>query len=144
MSKNELNEVAFTNDIGQTIKPGDEVVIVTTCTGTTGTNRGTYVGRHKNGGVSCVKQVKTSYYVYKDSDMRVPYSDWTKLYQEQAEWREKNKPASLPSGQHWWNYYNEPEYKAIHNNFMEKMELKSEYVPRRTTLQLNRIFKLAA
>lgn len=36
--------VPFTNDFGQVINPGDEVVVVTTCTGNTNTSKGIYVG----------------------------------------------------------------------------------------------------
>ena len=41
-------------------------------------------------------------------------------------------------------YYTDPEYLAIRAEYNDKVELKYEYVDRRTTLQLNRIFKLAA
>ena len=144
MSKSNINEVEFTNSIGQTIKPGDDVVIVTTRTGNTYTYRGTYLGRHKNSGVSCIKQVRTSYYVYKDTDKRVPYSFWNDLYNEEREWRDQNKPAVLPTGHRWWNYSVEPGYEALHEKYMSRVELKTGDRPRRTTLQLNRIFKIAA
>ena len=42
MSKREV--IPFTNDFGQVINPGDEVVVVTTCTGNTNTQKGRYVG----------------------------------------------------------------------------------------------------
>lgn len=141
MTTSNTNVVAFTNDIGQVINPGDEVIIVTTgYSHNVSTNRGTYIGLHKNGGAQCVKKVKNSFYAFKDTGERVPGS----FFQENnnrlnawiKEWRANNP------GQ--YAYYNEPEYKAIRAEAMDKVELKYEYVDRRTTLQLNRIYKLAA
>lgn len=141
MTTSNTNVVAYTNNIGQVINPGDEVVIVTTGYGhQVNTYKGTYIGLHKNGGAQCVKKVKTSYYAFKDTGEKVPYT----FFQENnkrldawaREYREKN-PGK-------YAYYNEPEYKAIRAETMDKVELKYEYVDRRTTLQLNRIYKLAA
>lgn len=135
------NPIAYTNDIGQTINPGDEVVIVTTgYSHSVSTNKATYLGLHTNGGAQCVKKVKTSYYAFKDTGERVPYT----FFQEKnkrldiwiREYREKN-PGK-------YGYYNEPEYKALRAEAMDKVEMKYEYVDRRTTLKLNRIYKLAA
>ena len=36
--------IPFTNDFGQTINPGDEVIVITTCTKSTNTRKGKYVG----------------------------------------------------------------------------------------------------
>ena len=135
------NPIAYTNDIGQTINPGDEVVIVTTGYGhDVSTNKATYLGLHTNGGAQCVKKVKTSYYAFKDTGERVPWSYFNEMNQKlsawTAEWR-KNNPGN-------YRYYEDPEYLAIRNQFQNNVETKYEFVDRRTTLKLNRIYKLAA
>lgn len=141
MTTSTINAIAFTNDIGQVINPGDEVVIVTTgYSHQVSTHKGTYIGCHTNGGTQCVKKVKTSYYAYKGTNDRVDYSLFaemnSKLRAWAAEYRAKN-PGK-------YGYYNEPEYMAIREELMSKVEMKYEYVDRRTTLQRNRIYKLAA
>lgn len=141
MTTSNTNAVAFTNNIGQVINPGDEVVIVTTGYGhNVNTYRGTYVGLHKNGGAQCVKKVKTSYYAFKDTDERVHYSYFNDMNKELNVWANeyrKNNPGK-------YGYYNEPEYKAIREKYMDKIESKSEFVDRRTTLQRNRVYKITA
>lgn len=134
------NPVPFTNDIGQTINPGDEVVIVTTGYGhQVNTARGIYLSLKDKGGVQCIKKVKTSYYAFKDTGERVHWSYFNEMNKKleawAKEWRNKN-PGK-------YGYYNEPEYKELRSEAMDKVEMKYELVDRRTTLQRNRIYKLA-
>lgn len=135
------NPVEFKNSVGQTINPGDSVVIVTTSTRSVGTYIGKYLGMHKNGGVQCEKQVQTSFYVFKDTGERVPYSYFNKmnsaLNKFAQEYRLKNPQAN------YWTYYSDPGYTAIRDEYYDRIELKTEFVTRRTTLQRNRIFKAA-
>lgn len=141
MTTSNTNIVAFTNDIGQVINPGDEVIIVTTgYSHSVSTNKGTYIGLHKNGGAQCVKKVKTTYYAFKDTGERVPWTYFGEMNNKLNAWAieyRKNNPGK-------YGYYNEPEYKALREESMIRVETKTEYVDRRTTLQLNRIYKLAA
>lgn len=141
MTTSTTNSIAFTNDIGQVINPGDEVVIVTTGYGhSVNTYKGTYIGRHTNGGAQCVKKVKNPYYAYKGTDDRIHYSFFTEMNNKLNAWATEYR-AKNPGK---YGYYNEPDYKAIREEYMSKVELKNEYVDRRTTLQRNRIYKLAA
>lgn len=134
------NPVQFENSLGQTLNPGDQVVIVTTgYSHQVGTYLGKYLGLHKNGGVQCEKQVETRFWVFKDTGERVPTSYFNAKYAEQNAFSTKWRAAN--PGQ--WNYYSDPEYKTIEEKYMSPIELKSEFVPRRTTLQLNRVYKLA-
>ena len=134
-----LEVVEFTNDIGQVIKPGDEVVIVTTgYSHNVSTNKGTYVGL-TNGGASIIKQVKSRYYVLKSTGERINNTWFNQIYKEQDAFREaKNLTYSS------YRYYGDPEYNAIRSRWMDLVELKYEIIPRRTTLKLNRAYKLAA
>lgn len=142
MAVSEPNRVSFKNNIGQEINPGDPVVIVTTGYGhQVSTYGGTYLGMHKNGkGVQCEKQVKTSYYAFKDSGERVSWKFFEEMNNKLNAWAREYR-LSNPNK---YAYYSEPEYKAIREEFMSNVETKSEYVARRTTLQRNRIYKLAA
>ena len=133
------NAVEFTNNIGQTIQPGDEVVIVTS-SHSVSTNKGVYVGIHSGGGVSCVKKVKTSYYVYKADGIEVHYSFFEQMNKQLNAWA-KEWRANNPGK---YAHYLEPEYKAIREEYMSKVETKYKFVDRRTTLQRNRIYKIAA
>ncbi len=128
-----LEEVSFKNDIGQTINPGDKVVIVTTgYSHKVSTNLATYRGL-VNGRASCVKDVREPYNVLKSTGERIPYSWFNQIYNEQrafvAAKQETNK-----------NY--DPEYGEILMKW-SLIETKHEIVPRKTTLQLNRAYKLA-
>lgn len=141
MTTSNTNVVAYTNNIGQVINPGDEVVIVTTGYGhQVNTYKGTYIGLHKNGGAQCVKKVQSSFYADKATGERIAYSYFTemnsKLNAFAATWR-ANNPGK-------YAYYSEPDYLAIREEYMSKVELKYEYVDRRTTLQRNRVYKIAA
>jgi hypothetical protein len=135
------NVIEFTNNIGQVIRPGDEVVIVTTgYSHSVSTAKATYLGMHKNGGAQCMKQVKTTIYVFKDSGERVPNEFFMEMQKASADWT-KEFYAKNPLNR---NFYKDPEYKALRDQYMDQIEVKSIYVDRRTTLKLNRIFKLAA
>lgn len=139
MTKSVPNAVEFTNNIGQTIQPGDEVVIVTSSYNVS-TNKGVYVGIHPGGGVSCVKKVKTSYYAYKADGIAVHVSFFTEMNNKLSAWSNEwraNNPGK-------YAYYNEPDYKAIREEYMSKVETKYKFVDRRTTLQRNRIYKIAS
>jgi hypothetical protein len=139
MAKAILEEIEFKNDLGQTIKPGDEVVIVTTgYSHSVSTNKGTYVGM-VNGGASIVKQVKTSYYSFKSNGERVPYSWFNKMYAEQNEMIARKRAEDRQ-----YRYWADPEYKEIQEKRYALIETKYEIVPRKTTLKLNRAYKLAA
>lgn len=134
------NEVAFTNNIGQVIQPGEDVVIVTTGYGhNVNTCKGKYLGMHKNGGAQCMKQVRESYLVLKATEELVPNSFWTEMRQKSdafvAEYK-KNNPGR-------WDYYSQPEYKAITTSYYDQVETRYHIVDRRTTLQRNRIYKIA-
>ena len=60
MSKRDI--VPFTNDFGQVINPGDDVVVVTTCTGSTNTSKGTYVGMRGKSVQAEVEYTKYEWY----------------------------------------------------------------------------------
>lgn len=47
MTQQEIREVPFTNDIGQTINPGDPVVSVTTSYSSPSVRKGVYIGLNK-------------------------------------------------------------------------------------------------
>ena len=131
----------FVNDIGQTIVPGDDVVIVTTGYGhSVNTYRGTFLGLNKSGRAQCVKKVKTSWHVFKDTNERVPYSFFQEKYRALADFRTKH----VAQGGNSYGYYNAPEYKKIEEEYNSKIERVQGIVDRRTTLQLNRVYKLAA
>ena len=134
-----LEVVEFTNNLGQVIKPGDEVVIVTTGYGhNVSTNKGTYIGL-TNGGASIIKQIKSSYYVLKSTGERVAYTWFNQIYKEQNAFR--TAKSSIDSSYRYWS---DPEYNAIQQKWMDLLEQKEEIIPRRTTLKLNRAYKLAA
>lgn len=134
------HEIEYTNDIGQTLRPGDEVIIVTTgYSHSVSTNKGVYLGVHENGGVQCSKKVKTRFYVFTDTSERVPSSFWQELNDRRNAWA---KNYCETTGK--YDYYSQPEYKAIQSEAMAKVKIKYEFVDRRTTLQRNRVYKLAA
>ena len=136
-----INPVPFKNDLDQTINPGDEVVIVTTgYSHSVSTNKAVYLGMHPNGGVSCEKQVKQSWHVFKGTEEKVPWSWWSEVNATQTKWANEWRAAN--PGQ--YNYYQQPEYQAIREAAMQKIEVASAIRPVRTTLKLNRMFKLAA
>jgi len=134
-----LEVVEFTNNLGQVIKPGDEVVIVTTGYGhDVSTNKGTYIGL-TNGGASIIKQIKSSYYVLKSTGERVAFTWFNQIYKEQDAFRTAKR--SIDSSYRYWS---DPEYNAIQEKWMDLLERKEEIIPHRTTLKLNRAYKLAA
>lgn len=141
MTTSNINVTAYTNNIGQVINPGDEVVIITTGYGhNVNTCKGTYIGLHKNGGAQCIKKVRSSFYVNKATGERINGSYFSemnsKLNAFATTWR-ANNPGK-------YAYYSEPDYQAIYEEYMSKVELKYEYVDRHTTLQRNRVYKIAA
>lgn len=132
---------SFTNELGQVINPGDEVVIVTTgYSHSVSTNKATYLDVHPNGGVRCVKKVKSSFYAFKDSDERVPLSYFKEMNSELNKFINERGIA----GNKYYGTQYQPEYTEIRKKYMDKVELRYEFVDQRTTLKLNRIYKLAA
>lgn len=122
MSKREV--VPFTNDFGQVINPGDEVVVVTTCTGNTNTQKGKYVGMR---GKSVQAEVPSNSWAYfvKGTDELAPRNFSDRL------WKSGLK-------------YNTPEYQALRDEVYGPYEYRRTGGTRITTLYYNRIYKLAA
>lgn len=160
-NKLELKLVEHKNRLGQVIKPGDEVVIVTTgYSHSVSINKGEYLGK-KNEGCSCRVQETRTHYRFKETgeEMTAWYTDAEKrgLLPKRPEYP---KYPQRPAG---WNYQT-PEYKeyqatvsAIQAEYSKAYtvyyeaynKVKADHyenvrVPhwRYTTLQLNRIFKL--
>lgn len=122
MSKREA--VSFTNEIGQVIHPGDDVIVVTTCTGSTSTQKGRYIGMNGKRVQAEVPSAHWTYFV-KGTDERAPYNFTDRLWK-----------ASLK--------YNSPEWKALRDEVYAPYEYRRVVGTRITTLQYNRIYKLAA
>jgi hypothetical protein len=122
MSKREI--VPFTNDFGQVINPGDEVVVVTTCTGSTNTAKGKYVGMRGKSVQAEVPSGSWAYFV-KGTDERAPANFHNELYKSGFK-------------------YNTPEYKELRDKVYAPYEYRKTYGTRITTLYYNRIYKLAA
>lgn len=122
MSKREA--VPFTNDFGQVINPGDEVVVVTTCTGSTNTQRGKYVGMSGKHVQAEVPSSSWAYYI-KGTNERAPSNFTERLWK-----------AGLK--------YNTPEFKALRDEVYAPYEYRQISDTRITTLYYNRIYKLAA
>ena len=121
MSKRE--EVPFTNRFEQVINPGDEVVVVTHCTGSTCTAKGKYLGM-------VGKRVQ--------AEVEVKSNQWFSKATG-----EKNNSFLAPlhkSGLKW----NSPDYVKMRDDLMAQHEMKLVTSYRVTTLNANRIFKLAA
>ena len=116
--------IPFTNDFGQVINPGDEVVVVTTCTGNTNTQKGKYVGMRGKYVQAEVPSNAWAYF-YKDTGERAPYNFGAEL------WNSGLK-------------YNTPEYTALREKIYGRVEYRKTGGTRITTLQYNRIYKLAA
>lgn len=116
--------IPFTNDFGQVINPGDDVVVVTTCTGNTNTQKGKYVGMR---GKSVQAEVPSGSYAYfvKGTDERAPHNFHDRLWK-----------AGLK--------YNTPEWKELRDEVYGPYEYRQTGGTRITTLQYNRIYKLAA
>lgn len=146
-TKSEPNPVNFKNMIDQEIAPGDDVVIVTTGYGhSVSTKKGTYLGKHANGGVQCKVYEPRTRYLHKPTQTEVDYFWNDPRYQAipYASWRGQGLR------------YGTPEYAAEQERYRKEQEeaqakrqaISDEYEPfkvphyRRTTLQLNRIFKL--
>lgn len=76
MSKSRRSVVPYQSNWG-TVNPGDEVYVVTKCTGNVKIQKGTYVGISKSGGVQVRVDIfrRTPYYV--GTDIKV---DWSQVY----------------------------------------------------------------
>ena len=116
--------IPFTNDFGQVINTGDDVVVVTTCTGNTNTRKGKYVGMR---GKSVQAEVPSSSYAYfvKGTDERAPHN-----------FHERLRNAGLK--------YPTPEWTALRDEIYGPYEYRRTEGTRITTLQYNRVYKLAA
>jgi len=114
--------VEFTNKIGQVIKPGDEVIIVTTGWGNTYTAKGVYLGMNGKGAQARVEE-NTSKWVFNDSGEDVNGEFW-----------------NLLNGIRW----NDPDYATKRKALMDQIHTVPIVYYRKTTLKKNRIFKLAA
>jgi len=126
----------FMNNIKQTIKPGDDVVVITTCTGRTNIARGIYVGT-KNGHVSCKKLQSRPQYRLKETGE--VHEDFYSRQSEAVPYPRK--------GIEYVDYYNG--YAEAQNNYYVRLaEFQALYdveqVPyyRSTTLQYDRIYKI--
>lgn len=135
-----MKEIPFINSIDQVINPGDSIVIVTTgYSHDVNTYKGKYLGIHKNGGVSCSKLLPSRYFVYRDTNDRISR---TFFQEKNAKLNEVRKKFS-ETNPNRYDYYNDPEYLAIEKECADQIETQTEYILTRTTLQRNRIFKLA-
>lgn len=134
------NVAQFKNDIDQLINPGDDVVIVTTGYGhQVRTKKGTYVGIHENGGVQCIVKERRSFWVFKTTRERVTASFFSERNQKLSAFA-----ASYRAETGKFDYYNQPEYNNINSEYQDQIEIEYEGFDRRTTLQRNRVYKLAA
>lgn len=142
--KPELKVVDFENDIGQTVRPGDEVIIVTTgYSHSVNTRKGVYLGRKgEQKGCSC----------------RVV--EYKMRYRHKTTGEELDSIHSLmpryPSRKYGVRYgtpeYEEAnrEWNALYEKYQEECKaIRDQYEPfkvpyfRYTTLQRNRIYKLS-
>ena len=115
--------VDFTNNIGQVISPGDDVVVITNTYKRIHICRGVYLGL-KNGKVQArVPTNKWAYFV-KGSDERAPVGFHTPL---------------LSSGFNWRS----AEYAVLKATLYNPYEYRQYKDTRVTTLQNNLVFKLA-
>lgn len=158
-----LNAVDYKNSIGQTIKPGDDVIIVTTCTSRVNIKPGIYLGK-KNDGVSCRVLEHHTHYRFKETGEDVKWN-WYGHAKERGllpEYPKYVPYAGTPAPR-----YGDPEYQQKYAAYKEEYDAWSkqrqadnaEYsrknqeafaqyesfkVPynRHTTLQLNRIYKM--
>jgi len=121
MSKRE--EVPFTNRYEQVINPGDEVVVVTHCTGSTCTAKGKYLGMVGKR-VQAQVEVNSNRWFSKETGEYTP-NFLSPLYKAGFKW-------------------NSPEYVKLRDELMAQHETKLVTTYRVTTLNANRIFKLAA
>ena len=118
------NSVPFTNSFGQVINPGDEVVVVTHCTGSTNITKGKYLGMRGESVQAEVPDRKWTWFV-KGTDDRAPANFHGELYKSGL-------------------YYNTPEWKALRDKLYDPYEYRRAGGTRITTLIENRIYKLAA
>jgi len=120
MSNVELK--TFVNRIKQNIEPGDKVIIVTTgYSHNVCISEGIYEGM-KNEKVTCTKAVEKRKYFYKDTGKEIDRDFYNVLYGIK---------------------HNDPEYNVKTKELWDTVELKYTTTFVKTTLKLNRIFKLA-
>ena len=81
-------EKPFTNEIGQTINVGDEVLVVTMSTSCLGVRQGTYLGLKPSNRVQVQVPRHTYKYFHKITGELVEYSD---LYRDFSTWEERSK-----------------------------------------------------
>jgi hypothetical protein len=149
MKKNQINEVEFKNSIGQTIKTGDEIVIITSgYAHRVNINRGTYLGRHgsDNGRCSCNVYKPKIRYRHNDTGIEVVswYSDKRIKEIPYPRFNTDINRASTEEYQAELDRYNlaTKEYHSKINDIMNEYTKFEIPAYRRTTLQLNRIFKI--
>ena len=148
MTKPVLKEVEFTNNLGQVIKPDDEVVIITSgYNHRVNIRQGVYLGT-KNDNASCRVTEYHTKYRFKETGEDVGYywSDHrTKTFGEDP------FPRTKSGLRYGTPEYSEAyaEYQRLYGEWQKRqLEYAAKYeefkVPyyRHTTLQLNRIYKL--
>lgn len=147
-SKPVLKVVDFTNSIGQVIKPGDEVVIVTSgYNHDVHINSGIYLGRKgSKDGVSCRVTEHYTHYRHKETGVEYKHT-W---------YNDPRVKAMVYPKMDYSHPYKSPEYDEAYKVYREEyekvtsqiQEIGKEYEPfkvpyfRYTTLQKNRIFKI--
>jgi hypothetical protein len=158
MPKLELKVVDHENNIGQTINPGDEVVIVTSgYNHSVSIKRGTYLGK-KNKGCSCRVVESNTKYRFKETGEDVGHW-WHDHARKRGVMPERPVQPIYPRSARWGSpEYSEQQeeirklsskYSEEYSQYNEKVrkigeDYESFKVPydRYTTLQLNRIYKL--
>lgn len=161
-TKAKLDPVEYVNGIKQTIKPGDDVIIVTTgYNHNVGIEQGVYLGRKgRNNGCSCKVVKHRTKYRHKESGEDVGYywhDDAKKRYEVPDYPKHPGYPTNPRAAYNSQEYidYNVlikkiyAEYSAKTTEYQDQMRkigenYESFRVPydRYTTLQLNRIYKL--
>ena len=146
-----IEQVPFTNSLGHTLNVGDNVLVVTTCTGFTNIKAGKYLGSRSYTGYNGTG-VSVSVEVI-ESKMKLVHKETGK------EWDYKAFAENVPYPVHPqidWRLTSQVERNAISNKYADdqkawldkRTEDQKDYhlvdfpYPRRTTLQLNRIFPL--
>jgi hypothetical protein len=124
----------FKNSIGQVIKPNDDIIIVTTCTGSTHIAPGVYLGT-KNGHVSCRRQYKGTQYRFKETG-EVHEDFWQrypKYPQQGRDYTSYNSPEYTKA---------QADYRAASAEFTALYDAENVPMYRGTTLKLDRIYKI--
>lgn len=152
----------FVNEIGQTVKVGDDVVIVTHCTGSVGIGKGRYAGRRgddDNVRVLCEVDESHRKLVHKDTGAEYDYStNGGHPEITRPVYPSRNIFSSSPRD-YWSRLTPEQEvaYQAAYKKYQEDYKVYQELVEetkkdyefrdfpyvRITNLYLNRIFPIA-